>query len=170
MGIADLGKVVAENDKKADKKILDLTGVVRANAAKSAKGRKELAALEEANKQELKGAIRQMIDRGEKRAQLVEERGTKMDKDTKWLVNNKLNAEIGKLRAETDKSVGHLAALTAEARKEMKKEMLYAIESAADVAKEDLKLAMKDAEKQMIAFETKAAATHANSELARKEL
>merc|ERR1719163_621640 len=99
--IADLGKVVAENDKKADKKILDLTGVVRANAAKSAKGRKELAALEEANKQELKGAIRQMIDRGEKRAQLVED---------------KLTAEIGKLRAETDKSVGDLAALTAEAR------------------------------------------------------
>merc|ERR1711959_839100 len=168
--IADLGKVVAENDKKADKKILDLTGVVRANAAKSAKGRKELAALEEANKQELKGAIRQMIDRGEKRAQLVEERGTKMDKDTKWLINNKLNAEIGKLRAETDKSVGHLAALTAEARAEMKKEMLYAIETAADVAKEDLQIAMKEAKKKMVAFEEKAAATHANSELARKEL
>merc|ERR1711959_606129 len=134
--IAALGKVVASNDKKADKKTLTLTGVVRANAAKSAKGRKELAALEEANKQELKGAIREMIDRGEKRAQLVEERGTKMDKDTKWLINNKLNAEIGKLRAETDKSVGHLAALTAAARAEMKKEMLYAIETAADVAKE----------------------------------
>merc|ERR1712159_737844 len=123
--IASLGKVVAENDKKADKKILKLTGVVRANAAKSAKGRRELAALEEANKQELKGAIRQMIDQGEKRAQLVEERGTK------WLVNNKLNTEISKLRAETDKSVGHLAALTAEARAEMEKEMLYAIETAA---------------------------------------
>jgi len=168
--IASLGKVVAENDKKADKKILKLTGVVRANAAKSAKGRRELAALEEANKQELKGAIRSMIDQGEKRAQLVEERGTKMDKDTKWLINNKLNTEISKLRAETDKSVGHLAALTAEARAEMKKEMLYAIETAADVAKEDLQIAMKEAKKKMVAFEAKAAATHANSELARKEL
>merc|ERR1712159_739652 len=168
--IADLGKAVAANDKKADAKILKLTGVVRANAAKSAKGRKELAALEEANKQELKTAIRKMIDQGEKRAQLVEERGTKMDKDTKWLVNNRLNSEITKLREETDKSVQDLAALSSEARKEMKKEMLYAVRTAAEVAKADLTIAMKAAEKKMIKFEAKAASVHANSELARKEL
>merc|ERR1711959_440966 len=76
--IKDLGKVVADNDKKADKKIQHLTGVVTANAAKSKKGREQIAAMEEANKQELKGAIGKAIATGEKRAQLVEERGTKM--------------------------------------------------------------------------------------------
>jgi hypothetical protein len=168
--IADLGKVVAANDQKADKKIFKLTGVVKANAAKSRKGREEIAALEEANKQELKTAIRKMIATGEKRAQLVEERGTKMDKDTKWLINNNINSQISQLRAETDKSVGHLAALTSEARKEMKKEMLYAIETAADDAAGELKKAIADGTKKMIAFEEKAAKTHAASALARKEL
>merc|ERR1719183_755957 len=52
----------------------------------------------------------------------------------------------------------------------MKKEMLYAIETAADTAAGELKKAMGDAETKMVAFEEKAAATHANSELARKEL
>merc|ERR1712054_402492 len=168
--IADLGKVVAKNDQKADKEIMKLTGVVKANAAKSKRGREELAAMEEANKQELKTAIRNMIATGEKRAKLVEERGTKMDKDTQWLINNNINSQIAALRAETDKSVGHLAALTEEARKEMKKEMLYAIETAADDAALELKKAIHDGEKKMIAFEKKAAATHAASALARKEL
>merc|ERR1712054_50257 len=168
--IADLGKVVAKNDQKADKEIMKLTGVVKANAAKSKRGREELAAMEEANKQQLKTAIRNMIATGEKRAKLVEERGTKMDKDTQWLINNNINSQIAALRAETDKSVGHLAALTEEARKEMKKEMLYAIETAADDAALELKKAIHDGEKKMIAFEKKAAATHAASALARKEL
>merc|ERR1711998_749809 len=168
--IADLGKVVAKNDQKADKEIMKLTGVVKANAAKSKRGREEIAAMEESNKQELKTAIRTMIATGEKRAKLVEERGTKMDKDTQWLINNNINSQISALRAETDKSVGHLAALTEEARKEMKKEMLYAIETAADDAALELKKAIADGTKKMIAFEKKAAATHANSALARKEL
>merc|ERR1712054_59683 len=168
--IASLGKIVAKNDQKADAKIFKLTGVVKANAAKSKKGREEIAAMEEANKQELKTAIRDMIAKGEKRAKLVEERGVKMDKDTQWLINNNINTQIAKLRAETDKSVGHLAALTSEARKEMKKEMLYAIETAADDAAEELAKAIKDGEKKMIAFEEKAAKTHAASALARKEL
>merc|ERR1711998_129587 len=55
--IHELGEVVAANDKKADAKIEELTGVVAKEAAKSAKGRQEIAALENANKAELKKAI-----------------------------------------------------------------------------------------------------------------
>merc|ERR1711988_893562 len=44
--IHSLGVVVRKNDEKADKKIEHLTGIVKANAAKSARGRKEIAALE----------------------------------------------------------------------------------------------------------------------------
>jgi hypothetical protein len=168
--IKDLGKVVADNDKKADKKIQHLTGVVTANAAKSKKGREQIAAMEEANKQELKGAIEKAIATGEKRAQLVEERGTKMDKDTKWLINNKLDAEITKLRDETNAGVEALALQSKEARDQMKKEMLYAIRTAAEVAKNDLELAIADGTKKMIAFEAKAAKSHANSALERKAL
>merc|ERR1711998_464873 len=168
--IHKLGVVVRKNDAKADKKIEHLTGVVKANAAKSAKGRSEIAALEEANKNELHNSIRKAIEKGEKRAQLVEERGAKMDKDTRWLINNKLNTEISKLRDETNASVEALALQSKSARAEMKKEMLYAIRSAADVAKRDLKIAIRDGIKKMNAFNKKSAKSHAKSALARKAL
>merc|ERR1712100_621721 len=168
--IHNLGVVVKKNDAKADKKIEHLTGVVKANAAKSAKGRREIAALEEANKNELHHSIRQAIAKGEKRAQLVEKRGAKMDKDTRWLINNKLNTEISKLRDETNASVEALALQSKEARSEMKKEMLYAIRSAADVAKRDLKIAIRDGINKMKSFQKRAAKSHANSAMARKAL
>merc|ERR1711970_799967 len=114
--IHKLGVTVRKNDKKADKEIEKLTGVVKANAAKSAKGRREIAALEEADKNELHHSIRQAIAKGEKRAQLVEKRGAKMDKDTRWLINNKLNTEISKLRSETNASVEALARKAMKAR------------------------------------------------------
>merc|ERR1712072_1100020 len=168
--IHKLGVVVRKNDAKADKKIEHLTGVVKANAAKSAKGRREIAALEEANKNELHHSIRAVIAKGEKRAQLVEKRGAKMDKDTRWLINNKLNTEISKLRDETNASVEALALQSKEARSEMKKEMLYAIRSAADVAKRDLKIAIRDGINKMKSFQKRAAKSHANSAMARKAL
>merc|ERR1711998_732311 len=97
-------------------------------------------------------------------------RGTKMDKDTRWLVNNKISTEISKLRHETKASVEALALQSKSARAEMKKEMLYAIRSAADVAKQDLGVAISDGVKQMAAFQKKAAASHAKSAVARKVL
>merc|ERR1711970_89559 len=119
--IHDLGTVVADNDKKADAKIKKLTGIVGEEAEKSRKGREELAALEDANKKELKKAIGEAIKTGEKRAKQVEENGAKMDKDTKWLVENQLNAEITKLRDETNASVETLALMNKDARDQMKK-------------------------------------------------
>merc|ERR1712072_535048 len=83
--IKKLGKKVAAADKKIEK----LTGIVKANEAKSAKGRQMIAALEESNKSELKTAIRKAINTGEQRAQLVEKRGAKMDKDVRTIVNYK---------------------------------------------------------------------------------
>merc|ERR1711998_705387 len=168
--IHDLGVIVADNDKKADAKVKKLTGIVGEEAEKSRRGREELAALEDANKKELKKAIREAIATGEKRAKQVEENGAKMDKDTKWLVENKLNAEITKLRDETNASVETLALMNKEARDEMKKEMLYAIRGAAEVAKADLHIAIEDGVKKMTAFEAKAAAAHADADAAREAL
>merc|ERR1712159_933720 len=168
--IHKLGVTVRKNDMKADKQIEKLSGVVKANAAKSARGRKEIAALEDANKNELHHAIRQAIEKGEKRAQLVEKRGAKMDKDTRWLLNNKLNTEISKLRAETNASVEALALQSKSARAEMKKEMLYAIRSAASVARQDLRISIRESIKRMAAFSAKSAASHAHSALARRAL
>merc|ERR1711998_275273 len=153
--IHKLAAKVAENDKKADKKIEHLTGLVKRNAMKSKMGRDAIQATEDANKAELKTAIRKAIAKGEKRAQLVEMRGAKMDKDTKWLVTNKLNTEITALRKSTDASVEALRLQSKEARAQSQKEMLYAIRSGVD---------------KMVSFEKKAAASTAKSALERKAL
>jgi len=168
--ILSLGQVVKKNDEKADKQILDLTGVVAANSRKSAKGRAELRTLEANNLKELRGSIAQAIKKGEARAQLVEKRGNKMDKDMRQLANMKLNAEIGHLRDETNKSVRALATQNKEAREELKKEMTFAVNSAAEVAEASLKTAMRKAAKDMNDFGTRAAASHAKSADERKAL
>jgi hypothetical protein len=168
--IKNLGKVVAKNDKKADKKIKALAGIVHENAQKDRKGREQLASLEEANKLEMKHSIADAIKKGEARAKAVEAKGKKMDKDTQFLVNSKLNAEITKLREETNGSVESLALQSKEARAEMQKEMLYAIRSAAEVAKEDLNNAINDGVKKMDAYQKKATESHAKSELERAAL
>jgi len=165
--IKDLSEVVATNDQAADKKIKDLTGVVDDEAVKSRKGREEIAALEKANKDELKASIEKAIADGEKRAKEVEANGEKMDADAKWLVENKLKTEISKLRDATNGSVEALALLGKEARLAMRKEMLYAIRSAADVAQRDLEVYIRDAGQKMVAFQKKADESHAASEEAR---
>merc|ERR1711988_1242706 len=88
--IHSLGVVVRKNDEKADKKIEHLTGLVKANAAKSAKGRRMIRSLEDSNKQELEHAVRGAIEKGEKRRDRLHGFGDKMNKDTRWLVNNKI--------------------------------------------------------------------------------
>merc|ERR1719460_2953829 len=168
--IHKLGVTVRKNDKKADKKIEKLTGVVNANEMKSRKGRQMIAALEEANKAEMKKAIRSAIQTGERRAQLVEKRGAKMDKDTRWLINNKLSTEISKLQSETDKSIEFLELQSKEAREEMRKEMLYPIRTAAKVAKDDLNLAVRDGQKKMQAFLKLSAESHKKSAVERRAL
>jgi len=161
--IHNLGRVVAKNDRAAEKKIAKLTGVVKRNAEKSAAGRKQIAILEQANKNELRTSIRKAIATGEKRAQLVEKRGKQMDKDTQWLINNNLKEKIAKLQRETNASVDQLAAEGKRARAALRRQMIYAVKSMAKVAKDDLALAMKDSVKTMNAFQKKASAAHKKS-------
>merc|ERR1711959_105004 len=161
--IHNLGRVVAKNDRAAEKKIAKLTGVVKRNAEKSAAGRKQIAILEQANKNELRTSIRKAIVTGEKRAQLVEKRGKQMDKDTQWLINNNLKEKIAKLQKETNASVDQLAAEGKRARAALRRQMIYAVKSMAKVAKDDLALAMKDSVKTMNAFQKKASAAHKKS-------
>merc|ERR1719199_1074645 len=98
--IKKLGKVVAKNDKIAEGKIFKLTGVVKRNAEKSAQGRKQLMIMEESNKNELRASIRNAIKRGEANAKRVMKTGEKMDKDTRWLVENSLREKIAKLQCQ----------------------------------------------------------------------
>jgi len=165
-----LGKVVAENDKKADSKVKKLTGVVGEEAVKSANGRAALKAMEEANKSEMHSAVQAAIMKGKKSAQAVEDEGKKMDDATKFQINSKLNAEIAKLRDETNAGVEKLALQSKEARDEMKKEMLFAIRSAADIAAKELQAFVQDGKKSMAEFREKSKTIKDSDTKAREDL
>merc|ERR1712159_504448 len=168
--ILKLGKVVAKNDAAAKKKIFKLTGIVAKNAEKSAQGRKQLMIMEEANKNELRVSIQKAIKKGEDAAKRVTNKGLKMDKDTKWLINNDLKEKISKLRSETNMSLDQLAAADKRARAALKRQMVYAVKSMARVAKADLATAMRSSVKKMNAFQKKAAAAHKASALDRARI
>merc|ERR1711981_1409732 len=165
--IKKLGKVVAKNDAAAKKKIFKLTGIVQKNAEKSAQGRKQLMIMEESNKNELRVSIQRAIKKGEDAAKRVEKKGKKMDKDTRWLINNDLKEKISKLRSETNMSLDQLAAADKRARAALKRQMIYAVNSMARVAKADLATAMRTSVKKMSSFQKKAAAAHKASALDR---
>merc|ERR1712227_153794 len=122
-----LGKVVAKNDKKANLAITKLTGVVRANEARSRSGRKLIASLEEANKAELKSSLRSAIQKGERRAAAVLKVGRAMNRKTQAALSLRLKAEVSKLAKETHSSLESIALQSKAARAELKKEMTYAI-------------------------------------------
>merc|ERR1712057_90526 len=165
-----LGKVVAKNDKKANKAITKLTGVVRQNEARSRSGRKLIASLEEANKAELKSSLRSAIQKGEKRAAAVLKSGRAMNKKTKMAMQLRLKAEVSKLAKETHSSLEAIALQSKTARAELKKEMMYAIRSAASVAKKDLRLAIAASKRKMLNLMRKSARSRARSAMARKAL
>merc|ERR1711998_810575 len=168
--VLQLGKVVAKNDKKANKAITKLTGVVRANEARSRSGRKLIASLEESNKAELKSSLRSAIQKGEKRADAVLKAGKRMIGKTKAALTLRLKAEVSRLAKETHSSLEAVALQSKAARAELKKEMLYAIRSAASVAKKDLRLAIAAGKRRMMNFMKRSARSKARSALARKAL
>merc|ERR1712022_55379 len=168
--VLQLGKVVAKNDKKANKAITKLTGVVRANEARSRSVRKLIASLEESNKAELKSSLRSAIQRGEKRADAVLKAGKSMIGKTKAALTLRLKAEVSRLAKETHSSLEAVALQSKAARAELKKEMLYAIRSAASVAKKDLRLAIAAGKRRMMNFMKRSARSKARSALARKAL
>merc|ERR1712054_643203 len=164
-----LGKVVAKNDKKANTAITKLTGVVRANEARSRSGRKLIASLEESNKAELKSSLRTAIQKGEKRAAAVLKSGRAMNKRTKAALTLRLKAEVSRLAKETHSSLEAIALQSKAARAELKKEMMYAIRSAASVAKKDLRLAISAGKRRMMNFMKRSARSKARSALARNK-
>merc|ERR1712139_350327 len=94
----------------------------------------------------------------------------KMDKDTRWLVENSLREKIAKLQSQTNMSLEQLQAADARARAALKRQMTYAVKSMARVAKADLATAMRESVKKMNAFQKKAAAAHKASALDRARI
>merc|ERR1712159_848578 len=144
--IGALHKTVIRNDKKFEKKIDKLTGIVRADAIKNAAGRKQLADIIDANKKELQTAVRGAIAKGEARMSAAEKKLTALNKKTKAALNMKITTEISALSKRANSQIEGLRLSSKEARDEMRKELLYAVRSMADEAKKNLDDATKVAE------------------------
>merc|ERR1719460_966679 len=156
--IGKLHKTVVHNDKKFEKKILHLTGIVRADAVKNAKGRAHLAAIMDANKKELNSAVRDAVRKGEARMSAAESKLVAMNKKTKAALNMKITTEISALSKRANSQIEGLRLNSAEARSEMRKELLYAVRSMADEAKKNLDAATKEAQAKFSAVNAAEAA------------
>jgi len=131
-----------------------LTGIVRKDAVKNANGRKQIKEVMKANKNELDAAVRDAIHKGETRMGQAEKKLTTMSEKTKSALNVRVTAEISKLTQRANSQIEGLRLNSAEARAEMKKELLLAIRTMAADAKDNLDSAVKVATANFLAQNT----------------
>merc|ERR1719399_2012531 len=150
--VAGLTKTVHSLERKHNSEIQKLTGVVVANDIKDAAGRARLRAISKFNKAQMKSAVRDAIHKGEQRALKIEKKMKSINKKTRAALNNRITTEISHLAKNIHSQIDELNLQTASARAEMRKEVLYAIKSAAAIAKQDLKKKVAWAEAQFAAL------------------
>merc|ERR1712054_523698 len=150
--VAGLTKTVHSLERKHNSEIQKLTGVVVANDIKDAAGRARLRAISKFNKAQMKSAVRDAIHKGEQRALKIEKKMKSINKKTRAALNNRISTEISHLAKNIHAQIDELNLQTAAARAEMRKEVLYAIKSAAAIAKQDLKKKVAWAEAQFAAL------------------
>merc|ERR1712096_246355 len=146
--VAGLNKTVRHLERKHNAAIQHLTGVVVKNDIKDAAGRARLRAISKFNKAQLKSAVRDAIHKGEQRALKIEKKMKSINKKTRAALNNRVSTEISALAKNIHSQIDELNLQTKSARAEMRKEVLYAIKSAAAIAKANLKKKVAWAEAQ----------------------
>merc|ERR1711998_39379 len=168
--VAGLHKKVTVLAAKHNDEIQKLAGVEAANALKSAQGRAQLKAISSANKAELKNAVRDAIHKGEQRALGIEKKMKGMNAKMKAALNQQVTTEIGTLTKHIHGQINELNLQTAAARAEMRKEILFAIKSAAALAKQNLKKQVAYTEARFSGLEKSYAAASAKNAAGRAAL
>jgi len=140
--IGVLTKTVVGNEKKVNKKMLKLTGIVEKNAIKDAQGRAQLSKISAFNKNQINIAVRDAIHKGEQRALQIEKKMKGINAKNRKDLNTRITTEIGTLRKQIHGQVLGLQLETKEARAQMKKQLMFAIDSEAKLAAQNLKKAV----------------------------
>merc|ERR1711981_783250 len=104
---------------------------------------------------ELKAAVAGAVHKGEVRMMKAEMKLKDMNKKTKASLNMRITSEVSKLAKDSASQIENLRLSSAKARGEMRRELLYAVRSAAAEAKKNLAAAVKVA---------KVAFSHANAQ------
>jgi hypothetical protein len=141
-----LKNTVETNERKVNKKVLHLTGIVEANAIKSQEGRNQLKKLSAYNKDLVHTAIDNAIHQGEQRAVAIETKMKGINKKNRADLNNRISTEIHALRTQIHGQITDLTLETKEARAMMKREIMQAISEASKLAADNLKKSVAWAE------------------------
>merc|ERR1712164_80605 len=161
---------IVKNDKKFEGKMDKLAGVVRANAVRNAKGRSQLAAIMKANKMSLRAAVAGAVHKGEVRMMGAEMKLKDMNKKTKASLNMRITSEVSKLAKDSAAQIENLRLSSKKARAEMRRELLYAVRSAAAEAKKNLAAAVAMAKVAFAAANAKEAAAASKNAAGRAAL
>merc|ERR1711975_14977 len=156
--------------KKQQHRINKLTGIVTANAVKDAKGRAMLKSMQRSNKRDINHAISDCIHKGEQRAVALEKKMKNINKKTRAALSAKVSTMISALRKRTAKSIYALNLETKAARAEMRKEIIYAVKSAAAEAKKNLKAVVQWSNGRFAALNTPLASNSKKNAAARGKL
>merc|ERR1711968_238375 len=163
-----LHETVKELEKKQNSKVMKLTGIVAENAIKDAEGRAQLKKMSEANKDALHSAVTDAIAKGEARALAIEKKMKDINAKTRSQMNNRITTEISELSKNIHSQITELTLETKEARAEMKKEIIFAIKSAEELAKKNLENAITWAEGEFTKLHTNLDAEEAKGADARE--
>merc|ERR1711871_1882715 len=129
-------------DSLREAKAENLTGIVHANAIKNQEGRENLKKIMDANKAELKSAVRDAVKKGEDRMAAAEKHLVDLNAKTKAALNMKITTQISAQAKRAASQIENLHLQSKEARAEMKKELLFAVRSMAEESKEALDAAV----------------------------
>merc|ERR1711871_1426970 len=168
--VASLTDTVAKNARHVDSEIKRLAGIEEANDIKNAQGRAELRKISQANRLQMKEAVRDAVHKGEQRAIGIEKKMEAKNKNTQKVLTARITAEIGTLTKSIHSQIAELALESKEARALMRKEVLAAITEASALAKKNLKTTIAWAEGQFSALDAKLAAEEKKSSTERASL
>merc|ERR1712178_332441 len=152
--LARMHAVAVRSARKQQHKINKLTGIVNANAVKSAKGRAMLRAMSQTNRNDIHGAISAAIKKGEQRALAILKKVKSRELKNRAVLNGKVSTMISSLRKSTSRSIYALQMENKAARAQPKKEVLYAVRAAAKRAKSNLKKSVQWANGRFAALNT----------------
>merc|ERR1711975_193931 len=168
--LARMHAVAVRSARKQQHKINKLTGIVNANAVKSAKGRAMLRAMSQTNRNDIHGAISAAIKKGEQRALAIMKKAKGREAKNRAMLNGKVSTMISSLRKSTSRSIYALQMENKAARAQLKKEVLYAVRAAAKRAKSNLKKSVQWANGRFAALNTVLARNNRKSAAARARL
>merc|ERR1711881_420799 len=122
--------------RKQSRQYSKLLGVVSRNAARSAKGRRQLRLRQDYMRNQLSNAINGAVRAGKRRAAGI-------------ILNMKISSEITSLKSWTKRSLTAARIESAKARAALKREMTFAISAARNEAKSNLRRAMGGIHRRM---------------------